>query len=377
MTSINIKQIDTANKKEVNSFLHLPELIYQHTAQWVPPLRLEAKRMVDTRRNPFFTHSSAAFFLALDSNDRPLARLACLNHRPFNEYNHQATAFFYLFESIDREDISIPLFESAFDWARKQGLTNITGPRGFSVLDGFGLLSEGFEFRPALGIPYNHPYYPRLVEQAGFCVTEEIVSGSIEQNDFRDPKIELIAQRVKEKKGLAIAEFLTRGDLRRYISNLQSLYNDAIRGTSGNYPISKKEAQTMANQILWFSDPSLIKIVVKGSRPVGFLFAYPDISAALQRTKGRLFPIGWLEILLELRKTKTINLNGAGMIEEYRGSGGTAILFNEILKSITRSRYQHGEIVQINANNQRMLQELSNFGITFNKKHLIYSRSLD
>jgi hypothetical protein len=376
MASFTIKQIDLSDKKQVHAFLHLPEDIYKHSAHWVPPLQLDARRMVNPHRNPFFSHSSAAFFLASDNTDRPIARLACLNHRPYNEYNHEATAFFYLFEAFDLPGISIPLFEAAFTWARQQGLTKITGPRGFSVLDGFGLLSEGFEYRPALGIPYNPSYYVTMIEKAGFFASEEIVSGFIRQDDFRDPKIELIAQRVQEKRGLRIAEFRTKKDLRKHIFNLQDLYNDAIKGTSGNYTISAEEARSMANQILWFADPTLIKIIMKDTRPVGFLFAYPDISAALQRTRGRLFPIGWLDILLELGNTKTINLNGAGMVEEYRGSGGTAILFNEILKSITNSRYQHGEIVQVNAKNQRMLQELSNFGITFHKKHLIYTRTL-
>ena len=57
----------------------------------------------------------------------------------------------------------------------------------------------------------------------------------------------------------------------------------------------------MANQLLWFADPRLIKIILKGEEPIGFLLAYPDISAAVQRCKGRLWPFGWLDVLLELR----------------------------------------------------------------------------
>jgi hypothetical protein len=64
------------------------------------------------------------------------------------------------------------------------------------------------------------------------------------------------------------------------------------------------------------------------------------------------------------------------MIEEYRGSGGTAILINEIVKSGVSSRFDHAEVVQISANNERMLQELSNLGITFHKKHRMYMRLL-
>jgi hypothetical protein len=237
-----------------------------------------------------------------------------------------------------------------------------------------GLLNEGFEFRPAFGIPYNPPYYASLVEQAGFEMTGEIVSGFMKRGSFTDPKIALVAQRVQERRGLTIARFRTRRDLRKLLPQLHDLYNDAIQGTTGNFPITIEEAKTMANQLLWFADPSLIKIVMKGARPVGFLFAYPDISGALQRTKGRLFPFGWLTILRELRNTKILNVNGAGLIDEFRGSGGTAILFNEIIKSIENSRYLHAEIVQIGTDNQRMLQELSNLGIVFHKKHRMYSR---
>lgn len=377
MPSYRIEQIDLSNRKQVQAFLRLPETIYKNNPLWVPPLRSDAIRMLNIHKNPFFKHSTAAFFLAYDSNDRPVARLACLNHHPYNTYNQEKAAFFYLFEAMHLPGVSITLFESAVSFAREQGLNKIIGPRGFSTLDGIGLLSEGFEFRPALGIPYSPSYYVSLVEQAGFQMTEEIVSGFMKQGFFRDPKIDLIARRVQERRGLSIAQFRTKKDLRKRLPDLQRLYNDAIKGTSGNFPITSEEAEIMAKQILWLADPSLIKIVMKESQPVGFLFAYPDISAALQRSKGRLFPLGWLFILCELLTTKCMDINGAGMVEEYRGSGGTAILLNEIVKSSVNSRYTHGEVVQVSAKNEPMLRELSNLGITFHKKHRLYARLIE
>jgi len=377
MAAYTIQQIDLSNKKQVQTFLRLPETIYKNNPLWVPPLQSDAIRILNLRKNPFFKHSTAAFFLAFDSSGHPVARLACLNHHPFNAYNQEKTAFFYLFEAMNLPGVSIPLFEAAAAYARQQGLNKIIGPKGFSTLDGLGLLSEGFEFRPALGIPYNPSYYVSLVEEAGFQMTEEIVSGFMKRDSYRNPKIGQIAQRVQERRGLTIARFRTRRDLRKVLPLLHDLYNDAIKGTSGNFPITLEEARSMADQILWFADPTMIKIVMKESRPVGFLFAYPDISTALQRTKGHLFPLGWLDILHELRTTRSLNINGAGMIDEFRGSGGTAILFNELIKSTEKSRYTHFEVVQISAKNERMLQELSNLGITFHKKHRLYSRLIE
>ena len=133
----------------------------------------------------------------------------------------------------------------------------------------------------------------------------------------------------------------------------------------------------MANQILWFADPHLIKIVMKDEKPVGFLLAYPDISAALQKTKGRLFPFGWITLLRELRTTDWININGAGMIEEYRGLGGTAILYSEMFKSVVENpRYRHAEVVQIGLENEKMQRDMENFGIDFYKTHRVYEKNL-
>jgi len=135
--------------------------------------------------------------------------------------------------------------------------------------------------------------------------------------------------------------------------------------------------KVLANQLIRFSDPNLIKIIRKGDQLVGFLFAYPDISAALQRTHGRLFPFGWINLLLELRRTRWININGAGMVEAYRGLGGMALLFSEMYKSVVESgRYRYADLVQISTDNDKMQLELRKLGIDFYKTHRVYQRSL-
>jgi hypothetical protein len=132
----------------------------------------------------------------------------------------------------------------------------------------------------------------------------------------------------------------------------------------------------MADQIVWFADPRLIKIVFKDDEPVGFMFAYPDPSAAVQRTRGRLFPLGWMDLLRELKRTPWVNINGAGIVERYRGLGGTAILFSEMHKSIVEGRFKHADLVQIGADNAPMQRELRSLGIDFFKTHRLYRRAL-
>jgi len=240
-----------------------------------------------------------------------------------------------------------------------------------------GLLVKGFEHRPALGISYNPDYYASLLEEAGFTGTGDVVSGYLSPDFVLPDKVLKIAELVQQRRGLRIARYEKRSDLKQLIGPMKELYNSALTGTTDNFPITDEEAQLMGNQLLMFADPRLIKIVMKDDEIVGFLFGYPDPSAAIQRCKGRLFPIGWLDILIELKRTKWINLNGAGLIEKYRGSGGTALLFAEMYKSVRASdHYQHIDVVQIGAENDKMQREIASMGIDFYKVHRMYRKTL-
>ena len=372
---MDVIQIDLRNRIQVKDFLSLPAWIYRQTPQWVPSLAGDERLRLNTRRYAFYKHSTAAFFLAY-RNGQPSGRLAILDNTLYNRQNNSRTAFFYLFECVAEKEIAQSLFTKGIQWAKERGLDKVMGPRGFTALDGLGLLVKGHEHRPALGLPYNPPYYADLIESAGFEPKEDIVSGYLSSECNVPERIHELADRIRNRRGLHIACFRSRRQLRAALKSLKDLYNDALAGTADGIPLTDEELQTLANQMLWLADPKLIKIVMKDEQPVGFLLAYPDISAALQRTKGQLFPFGWITLLLELRRTHWININGAGMIEAYRGSGGTAILYSEIIKSIREnSRYRHCEVVQIGLENDRMQREMENFGVDFYKLHRLYQRN--
>ena len=373
---MNIIQVDLNDKKHFRDFLALPLSIYRNIPQWVPPLEMDERVRLTPKRFPFYKHSLASFFLAYEGT-RIVGRLAILDNRPYNEFNNEATAFFYLFECENNLEAARGMFDAGFDWARSRGLNRIVGPKGFTPMDGFGLLVKGFQHRPAFGLPYNPDYYPTLIEANGFASYSEAVSGYLSANIQFPERIHELADRIVKRRGLRIARYKKRSDLRALVPRLGQLYNNALRGTTGNFPLSAEEVNALANQLLWFADPKLIKIVMKDDDPVGFLFAYPDISAALQKTKGRLFPFGWLTILRELKQTDWVNINGAGLVPEYRGSGGMAILYSELVKSIKESgQFQHAEVVQIGVENESMQRDMENFGIDFYKTHRVYARGL-
>lgn len=357
-------------------FTRFPFELYRGTPQWVPPIGADERDKLSPR-HPFYRHSQAAFFLAQDEGGAVRGRLAVLDHRLHNQYAQARTAFFCLFECVDDLPTARALFDAGAAWAAARGLDCLFGPKSFTALDGLGLLVRGYEHRPALGQPYNPPYYADLLAGCGFePAGSEILSGYLPGSVTLPEKVELVAARVQERGWLRVRSFRSRGELRALVRELPGLYNGAMAGTEGGTPLTAEEAQAMAAQVLLFADPRLIKLIYKEDTPVGFLLAYPDVSAAVQRCRGRLFPLGWLYLLLELRRTQWININGAGIVERYRGLGGTALLFSEMAKSVRLRGTPHAEVVQIGAENERMLNELRGLGVDFYKAHQMFRRAI-
>jgi hypothetical protein len=369
---MNLIRLDPSDRHRVNQFLGLPFTLYADTPQWVPPLEMDLRAALNPKKHPFYRHGEALFLLALNDQDQPVGRLVVLDNHAYNEFNREKTAAFCLFECIDDQQIAATLFETGFGWARSRGLTVMAGPKGFTALDGMGLLVKGFEHRPALGQPYNHAYYHDLITSVGFETAREVVSGYINRDLQFPEKIQRAALLVQKRYGIHVKRFSTRQGLLAMLPGLLKLYNESIVPGDGNVPLSEQDLKNLANQLLLFADPRLVKILMKEERPIGFLLAYPDISSAIQRCQGRLLPFGWLSILLEPRRTNWLNINGAAIIAEYRGLGGTAVLFNEMFQSVIESRYQHAEVVQIGLENERMQNELRTLGIDFYKMHRTY-----
>ncbi len=375
---MNIIQIDPDNRRQVTAFISLPFRIYREYPLWVPPLEREARKIFDARRHPFYRYGQAAFFLAYDDDFRPAGRIAVIESRRYNEFYRSKTAFFHWFESLNDPSVALALFEAAFAWARRRGLERIIGPRGFMPLDGRGLLVEGFEYRPAFGIAYNPPYYPAFMEAAGFRPHRDYLSGYLRRETAVFPKrVEELAERVAARRGLRVVNFRSRQELRGLIPYLTDLYNASLGGVRDNVPIDETDLALLADMLLSFADPALIKLVMKGDEAVGFILAYPDISAALQKTRGRLFPFGWLTLLREFKRTDYVNLNGIGLKEEYRGLGGSAILAAEIAKTLLgKLQYRVGDFVQMDIGNENIMREIANFGVEFCKRHRVYERDL-
>jgi hypothetical protein len=372
---MHIHRLDRASRRDVRRYVEFPFRLYRENTLWVPPFVGEIHAQLDPDRHPFYEHSEATFFLALEG-DEVMGRIAVLDNARYNQYKGERTAFFYHFDVVNDRAVSRALFDAAFDWARGRGLDLMWGPKGFIAADGQGLLVEGFEHRPALGIPYNYPYYGELLEDAGFEKQLDFISCYMDRHLTVLPSRFLeVAEKIKRRSGFRTVRFRAKDGLRAMVSRVAAAYNSAFVEVQGYVPITEAEAKAISDRILAVADPTLITLLMKGDEIVGFVLAYPDLSAAIQRCRGRMWPTGWYHLLREFRRTRWLNFNGAAILEPHRGLGGNALMYAELYHTlIDRTQYQYADLVQVQETNTRMIQELEALDVKPYKRHRVYRR---
>lgn len=372
---IDIQKVDTGSPKQVNQFVQFHYDLYSKHEQWVPPFYSDIKAMLNRKKHPFYEHSDGDFFIAR-RNGEVVGRICVLENKPFNKYHDTRKANFYLFDSLDDQEVANSLFEAAFDWSKKRNLDTMVGPKGLSLFDGYGMVVEGFEHRQMMTMMnYNYPYYPKLMESMGFEKEVDFVSCYLAKENFRIPeKAREVARRVAERGKFKVLNFRTKRELLRYAKKIGEAYNKSFVKNWEYWPMTEREIQYVVDTILLVALPRLIKLIEYNDEIVGFLFGFPDISRALKRQGGKLNPISIADILLELNRTDMVSLNGAGILPEYQGRGGNALMYYEMEKTLLDSKYKHGELTQVAETAVQMRKDLITAGGVPYKNHRVFRR---
>jgi hypothetical protein len=386
---LQIEQIDSNKRSDVIRFYKIPFPIYAGSPYWVPPLWADLSMQLNRKKHPFYEHSDADFFIAA-RDGRDVGRIAVMENKPYNKYHDRKIAAFYLFECVEEPEAAKALFDRAFEWARARGLDSLMGPKGFGPLDGYGMLVDGFDRRQTMMMSaYNHAYYPRLMEGLGFRKEVDFITCLIDRDKFRMPeRVHSIAARVLKRGAFKVLSFKNKPELLRWIPSFIKAYNAAFVKNWEYYPLSDREVNFVVDNIMQFLDQDLIKIMTHNDEVVGFILSFPDISAALLRTRGYIPPISaldsipspgaLLDILREVSRTEWLALNGGGILPKFKGVGGNALMYSEMEKTINSHyrQFRYGELCQVAETAKEMRSDLANLGGAFHKNHRVYIRKI-
>ena len=161
---MKIKKV--TNNEELQQFIQFYYDLYRGNDCAVPFLYIDEMATLRRDKNPSFECCEAEYFLAF-KDGQVVGRVAAIINRRANERWERKAVRFGWFDFIDDPAVSVALIKAVEDWGRARGMNEVAGPLGFIDTDREGMLIDGFDQLSTMYINYNHPYYPRHMEQMG------------------------------------------------------------------------------------------------------------------------------------------------------------------------------------------------------------------
>jgi len=368
-----IRVEEALTRKQRDSFVKFPWVVYREDPLWVPPLLMERKAFINPKKNPFFQHAEVALFLAL-RNGKPAGRIAALVNHNHNSFHQDRVGFFGLFECINDQEVSQALLDRASEWLRRRGMEVMRGPASFSTNEEIGLLVEGFQESPMILMPYNPPYYAQLLEQYGFRKEKDLYAFIRTAEDMPE-RLYKLAEKLKEKNRFKVRK-LKMAELKEEILRFKSVYEAAWERNWGFVPMTEAEIDHMASELKRILDPDLVFFVEVDDKIVGFSLTLPDVNQALKKVNGRLFPTGFIKLMYHFKKIDQVRVLLLGVAQGYRRKGIDAVLYLETFKEGVKKGYKRGEFSWILEDNEAMIRPLEAIGASLYKTYRVYDLPL-
>ncbi len=378
MGSVSIRPVRT--RRELKRFVKVPFGLHRDSEQWVAPLIFERMQFLDRKKNPWFEHGEAEYFVA-ERDGEPVGRITAHADSRWDEFQGGKDAMFGFFETAEDPEVARALFDAATEWAAGKGRERILGPMDFTTNDEIGILVEGFERRPMILEPWHPPYYQRLIEAEGFAKAMDVLMwelrmGQLKEGERVDPSIHAAAEKALSDEGITIRNMRKR-EMAAEVRRFMDVYNEAWGENWGFVPITDAEVEFQAKNLKQVLDEEWTFMAEKDGEVIGAALTLPDINRVLAGLNGRLLPFGWAKFLLGRRKIDRLRVFALGVKHDYRHTGVAAGLYLEHIKLAAQPDKIHwGEMGWILETNKPMNRAMEGMGGKIVKKYRLYERSL-
>lgn len=356
--SVEIKALSPV-PGQLRPFVKFGNELYAGSPYYVPSMSMDDMQTLNPKKNPAYEYCRSQAFMAY-RDGKPAGRILAIVNDVANERSQRKQARFGFVDFIDDEAVVDALFNAAEEWARKEGMTEMVGPMGFTDMDHEGMLIEGFEEMGTMATIYNYPYYPVHMERMGYAKDVDWIEFRVEVPTEIPEKFQRIADIVQKKFGLRVVKFTSRKKLKdAYGKALFRLINEAYDQLYGYCPLSERQIDHYIAQYLGFLRLDCVSVVVDANDElVAVGISMPSLSKALQKSKGKLFPFGWYHILKAINgRNDVIDLLLIAVKKEYQRRGVNALLFADLIPVYNKHGFRFAESnIELEGNESVQLQ---------------------
>lgn len=328
---------EVTSKKELKQFVLFPFELYKDSKYWVPPLIKDELQGFDKTINPAFENAEVWFYLAY-RNNKIVGRIAVIiNWHEINTQNIQKIRFGW-FDFIDDLEVSKALLNLVFEKGKEKNLEFAEGPIGFSNMDKVGAITMGYDQLGSMITWYNYPYYITHFESLGFTTEKEYFESTFSFDNVSNPDTFYRAEQiVKKKYGLKSLNFTKTNQILPYVNEMFDVFNKTYSSLASFVAITERQKEFFKNKYIGLINPEYIKFVMNSEgKLVAFSVVMTSFSEALQKSKGKLFPFGFLHFLKAKKKNDTVLFYLIGILPEYQNKGVTALIFKEYYETFKK-----------------------------------------
>ena len=333
---MTIEMREVTSDRDLRTFIRYPLSLYKGNPYYVPSLYSDELNILDKKRNPAFVDAKARYWLAYRDN-KIVGRVAALIVPQAEvKWGTKYMRFGWL-DFIDDAEVVQVLMDTVEKWAREEGMQGIHGPLGFTDIDREGMLIEGFDEVATLATYYNYPYYQQRLEALGYVKDVDWVEYEITLTDQSAEKIAKVAELVAKRYNLHLFKGSKR-ELLKIAPQIFDVLEEAYRNLYGTVPLTDAQVKTYIDGYFGLAMTDYIPVVLDANdKVIAFGITFPSFSRALQKTRGNLFPFGFLHFLYAMKKNDRADLYLVGVRDEYRGKGVNGMLMNQIYQTFMKN----------------------------------------
>ena len=332
-------------KSELRKYVQFGIDLYAGNDCFVPPLVFDEINTFMSDKNPAFEYCRSQSFMAY-RDGVPVGRITAIVNTAANKKFGKKDVRFGWVDFIDDKDVVNALFKAVEVWGRRQGMTRIVGPMGFSDMDPEGMLIEGFNEMGTMATIYNYAYYKDHMERLGFKKEADWVEYRMTVPDKVPDKYMRVADIVRRRFELETPVYTSRKKLKEdYGHAIFHLINEAYANLYGFVELTPKQIDYYVNMYLDLLRLEDVCVITdKNKELVGFGISIPSLSKALRACDGKLFPTGWYHLLRAIRgHSDVVDLMLVAIKPEYQGKGVNALLFSKLLPNYIANGYKFAE----------------------------------
>lgn len=371
--------VEVTTRQQLRRFVDFPNQLYKDVPQFVPATYGDDLDDWDRKKNPAFSYCEARCWLALREGEI-VGRIGAILSRKSNSKWGTNRLRFTQVDFIDDPEVSGALFETVENWARELGCTAVHGPLGFTDMDREGMLVEGFDRRGCFFTYYNHPYYMQHMAALGYVKDVDWVENLITapQDEKTFARWRKLSDYVKHRQKLHTLRVRTRLDYFPLLKPFFQLVNEAYAPLYGTVDLTPEQIKKYSMKFAPLIIPQLTCFVMNEQNElVAFGVSAPSIAEAMKKSRGRLFPTGWVRVLHAFRKNDTIDLLLIAVRPDLQGKGVNAIILSEVMEGCRKMGIHYAETGPMLEENEKVQTQWQNFPLEQHKRRRCWVKELN